>query len=171
MLEDASPIDYSEWLHASFHKVYPTAMRRISENNGRYHAITPDKLFDYLYAQEVLCASHLAAAEFYVTLYESANKKNGYAKMMGLLESMGVHLGGDKIPGFCPNTMMLVIARNMGKWQYALVERICLQPVRDNDMAWVRKCRGSISTAFEELGKSIEISVDIMKSRVQNSHN
>ena len=171
MQDEASPIDYSEWLHASFHKAYPAQMKRIVERNNRYFTITPDKLFDYLYEHGVLTSSHLASAEFYGTLYESANKKNGYAKMMGLLESMGCNMGGDKIPGFCPATAMLLIARNMTKQQYAMVERICLQPIRANDLVWMRKCENSIRDAFQALGASIEISIDIMKSRVQNSRN
>jgi hypothetical protein len=79
--------------------------------------------------------------------------------------------GGNKIPGFCPSTLMKLIIGNMGKRQWSQVERICIKNIRPNDLAWLYKCRGSVQESFDELGKSIEISVDILKARLQNNEN
>lgn len=169
-MQDETPsIDPSQWLHASFHRVYPSQMGRVVERNGRYYAITPDRLFDFLYSEDILTPIHLSAAEFYVTLYEVATSKSGYAKMMNLLHNMGAHQGGEKLPGFCPNTLIMLISKQMQNWQYAMIERICLQPVRLNDLVWVKKYENSIRDSFQGLGRAIEISVDIMKSRLQDS--
>lgn len=159
-------LDPSEWLHSSYHKVYPFQMRRIREHNGRYYAIDPENIFDYLYANKILSPGALSSAEFFHTLNESATKKTGYARMFGLLENMGVSLGGDKIPGFCPNTLILLISKEMMPWQYAMVNRICTQPIRMADMQWMMALKHRISEAFEELGEAIEISVDILKERM-----
>jgi len=159
-------LDPSEWLHASFHKVYPFQMKRVREENGRYFAIDPENIFDMLYAAKVLSPGALSSAEFFHTLNESATKKTGYARMFGLLENMGVGLGGDKIPGFCPNTLMLLIAKEMTPWQYALVNRICTQPIHQGDMQWMMALNHRVAEAFEELGEAIEISVDILKRRL-----
>jgi len=159
-------LDPHEWLHASFHKVYPFQMKRIREHNGKYYAINPENVFDCLYEEKILSPGALSSAEFFHTLNESATKKTGYARMFGLLENMGVDLGGDKIPGFCPNTLMLIISKNMLPWQYAMVNRICTQPVHQSDMQWMRAMNHRILEAFNELGEAIEISVDILKERL-----
>ncbi len=159
-------LDPSEWLHASFHKVYPQQMKRIKQENNRYYAIHPQNIFDYLYAENAFSPAALSAAEFYYTLNEVATSKTGYAKMIGLFREFGGDFGGQKIPGFCPNTLMMIISNNMQKWRYALVQRICLQPVRQNDMAWMKSMERKICEAFEELGHAIEISVDILKKRL-----
>lgn len=170
--EDFERIDVSEWMHASFHKAYPDQMRRVSEFRGRYSVHTPENIFDVLYARNIFNASDLSSAEFFFTLNEVATSKTGYAKMMSMLRDMKGINGGDKIPGFCPNTLLMLIARNMGPaWKYAMVERVCLRPVRPNDYGWIDKCQGSIKAAFNELGRSIEISIDTLKKRLENGNN
>lgn len=159
-------LDPSEWLHASFYKAYPSQMNRVRQENGKYYAIDPQNLFDYLYEKGLFSPAALSAAEFFYTLNEVATSKTGYAKMMRLLAGQGCDLGGNKIPGFCPNTLMLIIAENMGKWQYAMVRRICLNPVRKNDMAWIGNLQHRIEESFDELGEAIEKSVDILKKRL-----
>lgn len=162
-------LDPSEWMNGSFHKVYPFQMRRIREHNGRYYAIDPENIFDYLYAEEILSPAGLSSAEFFHTLNSVATNKTGYAKMLGLLREAGCDLGGNKIPGFCPNTLVLIISKNMSPCHYAMINRICTLPVRQADMQWMKSLRCSISESFNELGKAIEIAVDILKQRLDNS--
>lgn len=159
-------LDVDEWMHASFHKAYPAQMNRIRQENGKYYAIDTQNIFDYLYERRLFSPAALSAAEFYFTLNEVATSKTGYAKMMRMLENQGIDGGGDKIPGFCPNTLMMIIASNMGKWQYAMVQRVCLNAIRQNDMGWVHKLGHRITEAFDQLGESIEKSVDILKDRL-----
>ncbi len=160
-------VDVGEWLHQSFHKAYPFAMRRINECNGRYK-VTEQFLFDALYEREILTPSHLSSAEFLVTLHEVATSKTGYAKMLSIVQSIK---GGDKIPGFCPTTLMKLIINHMTSRQWAMSERICIKDVRSVDFGWIEQCRNSIRDSFDALGKSIEISIDILKERLQNAHN
>lgn len=162
-------IDPSEWLHASFHKVYPHQMRHVRQENNRYYAIKPQSIFDYLYECGKFDAAALSAAEFYYTLNEVATSKSGFAKMMGLMREAGVDFGGNKIPGFCPETLMLIISSNMKMWQYALVQRICLQPIPANDIAWLGNLNHRVVESFEQLGKAIEISIDILKKRLDTN--
>lgn len=161
-------VDPSEWLHASYHKVYPFQMKRIEERNGRYYTASPANIFDYLYSRKILSPGALSSAEFFYTLNESATKKTGYARMFGLLENMGIALGGDKIPGFCPNTLMLLISNRMKRFNFYIIQKICLAPMHVNDMAWIVDVHDDIAIAFEELGEAIEISVDILKKRLDN---
>jgi hypothetical protein len=160
-------IDASQWLNQSFHKAYPHAAARTVEHNGRYKS-TDSMLFDNLYELGVLDASQLSAAEFLVTLNSVATNKTGYARLLSIVQDQQ---GGNKIPGFCPSTLMKLIISNMGKRQWSQVERICIKEVRSSDMGWILQCKGSIQESFDELGKSIEISVDILKARLQNGEN
>lgn len=162
-------LDPTEWMHASFHKAYPTQMNRVKQENGKYYAIDKQNIFDYLYEKGLFSPAALSAAEFFYTLNETATSKTGYAKMMRLLEGQGIDLGGNKIPGFCPSTLMLIISQNMNKWQYALIRRVCLQEIRQSDLAWMASLHYRITEAFDELGESIEKSVDILKNRLNTS--
>ncbi len=159
-------LDPSEWLHASYHKVYPFQMKRIREYNGKYYAINPENIFDLLYTEGILNHAALSSAEFFHTLNSVATNKTGYAKMMNVLENQGVSFGGDKIAGFCPNTLVLIISKNMTPWQYAMINRICTQQIHMADMQWMIALKHRISEAFDELGEAIEISVDILKARL-----
>ncbi len=161
-------IDPSEWMHASYHKAYPGQMGRITEHNGRYYAIKPENIFDYLYSEQILSPAGLSSAEFFYTLNAVAGSKTGYAKMAGLLNDAGCTMGGQKTHGFCPSTLMLIISKNMLPWQYAMVSRICTQPLRQSDLQWMSSLKHRISEAFNELGEAIEISVDILKQRLHN---
>jgi hypothetical protein len=162
-------LDPTEWLHASYHKAYPAQMSRVKQENGKYYAIDKQNIFDYLYEKGLFGPAELSSAEFFFTLNEVATSKTGYAKMMRLLETQGIVSGGNKIPGFCPNTLMLIISQNMGKWQYAMVQRICSQDIRASDMLWINKLHNRIFEAFDELGEAIEKSIDILKQRLNNA--
>lgn len=164
-------IDPSEWMHASFNRTYPLQMGRVQERNGRYYVVMPESLFDYLYGANIFTPSHLSAAEFFHSLNEVATSKTGYAKMIHVLENMGISLGGDKIPGFCPTTLMLIISQNMEPWEYAMVRRICTQEVRRNDLAWIEHYKHSVTQTFHKLGGIIELSIDIMKKRLKDGNN
>lgn len=159
-------IDPSEWLHASYHNAYPDQMKRIRQENGKYYAIDTHNIFDYLYERGILSPAGLSSAEFFHTLNEVATSKTGYAKMMRLLDCAGIINNGNKIPGFCPNTLIMIISQNMGKWQYAMARRICIEQVRQNDMVWIANIQHRITEAFDELGEAIEKSVDILKKRL-----
>lgn len=162
-------LDVSEWMHASYHKAYPGQMGRIRQENGKYYAMDTQNIFDYLYEKRLFSPAALSSAEFFFTLNEVATSKTGYAKMIRLLEGQGCDLGGNKIPGFCPNTLMLIIANNMGKWQYAMVQRICLNEVRESDMGWIHKLGHRITESFDDLGEAIEKGIDILKDRLNTS--
>ncbi len=162
-------LDATEWLHASFHKVYPDQVKRIRQENGKYYSVESQNIFDYLYEKRLFGPAALSAAEFYFTLNEVATSKTGYAKMMRMLENQGIASGGDKIPGFCPNTLMMIISQQMGKWQYALVQRICLNPVGASDIGWINSLHHRIIEAFDDLGEAIEKSIDILKNRLNTS--
>ena len=159
-------LDVGEWMHTSFHKAYPAQMKRVKQENGKYYAIDSQSIFDYLYEKGLFSPASLSSAEFFFTLNEVATSKTGFAKMMRLMESQGIDTGGDKIPGFCPNTLMMIISQHMGKWQYALIQRICLNTIRANDMGWVHQLGHRITEAFDELGEAIEKSIDILKDRL-----
>lgn len=161
-------IDVSQWLNQSFHKAYPHAMQHIEHGeNGRYY--TSRKLaFDSLYLLGILNDSQLASAEFLFTLNEVATNKTGYARMLTMVQDRE---GGDKISGFCPSTLLKLINQQMSMLQWSQVERICVSHVRANDLAWIQRCRVSTRIAFEALGKAIEISVDTLKKRLEDSKN
>ena len=144
----------------------------VESRNGRYFCSTIfafDELYIKPVGDPVLNSAHLSSAEFFVTLNDVANRGVGYAKLKFIMSEL--HGMNEKIPGFCAQTLGKLIAMNMEKWQYSRCERLCLQPLKSNDWAWIIEHKESTRKSFDALGKAIEIAIDILKQRIDNNFN
>lgn len=171
-----SAIDKGEWLNSDDRKEFlkiRSGRGEIKEINNRYFCSTVfayDDLARFPESRPILDATQLSSAEFFTTLHEVISYKTGYQRLRVIAESL--HGGGGKMPhGFCAETLGCIIQKNMERWEYALCERLCLQPLRSNDWGWVILYKEGIRGAFDGLGKSIEKSIDILKERLENSRN
>lgn len=165
-------IDPTHWLHASPHKVYKTAMERIGAVvRGRGIVCSSRFAFDELYRwpenEPILGGSHLSAAEFFVTLRQVALFKSDYARLREIILGMD-GIGVEGLSGFCPMTLYLHALKPLSRWQRAMIERICLHELRDNDRGWVIQCKENIRDSFDRLGEGIELALDNMRRKTEN---
>lgn len=146
----------------------------IEERNNRYFCSTMfafDDLAKKPESKPILSSSDLAAGEFFVALSALADRRTrtGYAKLNELLAEISG--ATEIISDYCPITMRLDVFRNMERWMYARCERLCLQPLKTNDWAWIIDRQEETKAAFNALQKAIEIAVDMSKKRSENKDN
>ena len=167
-------IDVSEWLHQSPHKAYPFAMERINAKVHHRSILCSTQFpFDELYhmpeEDPILNGSHLSAAEFFVTLRQVALFKNDYTRLRELLVDIQGGIIANDNQKVCPMTLFMLIMRPLqsSPQHRAMVERLCLQPLRTNDWGWINQCKQSIRESFDKLDEAIALALDIMKKKLE----
>lgn len=167
-------IDPREWLHQHVHIAYPDMMKRLGAVVNEHGRITCASrfMFDELYRfpanRPVFDAAHLSAAEFITTLRNVAFERNGYSRLKEMIADLMHNSANGMISGYCPMTIYIWVMQEMTPVQKHMINRICFQELRTNDMGWVIKCSETIRQSFEKLGQAIEDSLDKMSKQIEN---
>lgn len=158
-------IDKSNWLPRRSQIVTSERIEKgdIENLNGRYQIKYPHPV-DWLKEVRIIDADGHQAALDLLSLYEVAFSALSYARMRFFAN----WLGRTADDGLDPQTIYTRIMRIMLPYQRSLIERICFQPIRKNDEAWMNNLSHSIDKSFTALAKAVDtIRESIVDSKIE----
>lgn len=164
-------IDKSEELPPKVVKGYTDTRRKRGElvyNNGGIHIPFPHAVDRLASSTQngglgILDEHQLYSAIEITLLHEVALKKLDVASLREFSHWFDWGEGPKH-----PETVYIRVMRKLPRADSSLIERICFQPVREADYAWIERAAHSIRTAFEALGDTLAAVRKALKQELED---
>ena len=144
---DEPTIDYDEWHFGADARVshYRLAKGDVIYHNGKYIVASLDRPIDRLHRAKIMLDSHHWAAQRYIDV-------RAMALSFLDIKTKRSYDGGEDVDIM---RIYLDVHKALNKWQMALVDRICVQAMRENDYLWAAKIKANVQEAFDRLEMAI----------------